>query len=168
MAIIGKYPEILEFFKRSNDSESIVSYLNDAFEKGSVTNERLFNLPNDTFQKFEINNGYYAVEQQFVSKSRETCFFETHMQHIDIQVMIDGEEIIEVTHKSNLILKEDFSETRDLLTYHDYSETHKILLKKGDVAVFFPDDAHMGTQLYRSPVRCVKTVLKMPVKFFRL
>jgi len=168
MAIIAKYPEILKFFSNSKHPQIIKDYLDDAFKSGSETNNRLFNLPVNTFKRYAISEGHYAVEQKFLSKEREKCFFESHIKHIDIQFMIKGEELIEIANNSALVLKEDLSADRDLLIYHDYLLTTKILLREGDVAVFFPYDAHMGTQMNKSQIECVKTVVKMPVSYFQL
>ncbi len=168
MAIVGRFPQILNYFSSSEHAQVITDYLSDALKPGTETNKRLHQLSINTFERFEISDGYYAVEQKFLSKERENCFIESHIKYIDIQVMVEGEEIIEVAYTPHLKLDENMVETRDLLTYHDHIDTHKILLKAGDVAVFFPEDAHMGTQIYQSSVQCVKTVVKMPVSFFRL
>lgn len=168
MAILGRWEDVSSFLQKSVGYQIIENYLNEAFDENSSTRSRIAELPLNTFQKYELPERYYAVEQRFLSKDRKLCFFESHLGHIDIQVMLEGEEVIEICHKSSLTLKEDHSKERDLLIYEDYSETHKILLRTGDVAVFFPEDGHMGTQIYSSPSTCVKTVVKMPVNFFRL
>jgi biofilm protein TabA len=168
MAIIGRFPDVLNYFSKSYQAQIISEYLTEAMKDGSITNRRLFDLPVGTFEKFDIREEYYAVEQKFASKDREKCFFESHIKHIDIQLMVDGEELMECVHISKLKQKEDLSQERDLLIYHDYADTHKILLKQGDIAIFFPEDVHMGTQMYKNSLLCVKTVVKMPVNFFRL
>ena len=168
MAIISRFPDVLSYLSRSEGTQIIKQYLTLALKEGSTTNQRLNQLPVGTFERFELVDGYYAIEQKFLSKTREKCFFESHVKHIDIQVMVSGEELIELVYTPKLELKEDMAEDRDLLTYHDYSDTHRILLKSGDVAIFFPEDSHMGTQMYKSTTLCVKTVVKMPVNFFRL
>lgn len=168
MAIVGKWTEVSKFLQKSEGFYIVENYLSEAFNSSSMTRNRITGLPLNTFEKFDIDSSYYAVEQRFLSKVRELCFFETHISHIDIQVMLEGEEVIDICHKSHLKLKEDLSNERDLLIYNDYSDSHKLLLRAGDVAVFFPEDGHMGTQVYSRPVTCVKTVIKMPVPFFRL
>ena len=51
----------------------------------------------------------------------------------------------------------------DLIKYHDTNTVSQIVLQKGDVAIFFPKDAHMPCVKLDSYFKVVKTVIKVKV-----
>ena len=166
MAIIGRLPDINKHFKGNPHFEAAFNYFNQALDSKSEIFKRIQNLPLDAFEKVELGNEMFALEQKFYSKSREECFLESHIDHIDIQLIITGEELVEQCCIEYCSQKENFYPERDLITYNDFQDTSKILLQSGDFAIFFPQDIHLGCQKYQESVLCTKTVIKMPVKYF--
>jgi len=162
MAIFGTLETVK---KQLKDTKFHVAfeYLENVLKEGSIENKRLLSLPIDAFEKESLNNENFALEQVYNSKEREECFFESHKQYIDVQFILEGEEIIEVIDKNEVKVNFLYNEDMDLIKYNDTSNASCIKLRKGDVAIFFPDDAHMPCLKINKSTKVVKTVVKVAV-----
>jgi YhcH/YjgK/YiaL family protein len=71
---------------------------------------------------------------------------------------------MEVTDVSHAVVREPYREERDLIMYQDVAHASLVRLFPGDVAIYFPNDVHMGA-LRTGPnaVLVRKSVLKLPV-----
>jgi len=115
-------------------------------------------------QRIELGGGLYAMEQVYNTKARPDCFFEAHRKYIDVQVMVEGEEAMEVTDIARLKPTMDYSAERDVIKYADVAGASRLVMRAGDAALFFPIDGHMPSiQLDGKAVLVRKTVVKVPV-----
>ncbi len=162
MAIFGT----LSVVKEQVDSvkfQKAFEYLEQVLKEETVENRRLSSLPINAFEKVDLDENNFALEQVYNSKNREDCFFESHRQYIDVQFILEGEEIIEVTNINNLEVDFEYNNEMDLLKYKSTSNSSIIKLKKGDIAIFYPEDAHMPCVKLDKSIKVVKTVVKVAV-----
>lgn len=162
MAIFGT----LAVVKEQVDSvkfQKAFEYLEQVLKEETVENRRLLSLPINVFKKVNLDENNFALEQVYNSKNREDCFFESHRQYIDVQFILEGEEIIEVTNINNLEVDFEYNNEMDLLKYKSTSNSSIIKLKKGDIAIFYPEDAHMPCVKLDKSIKVVKTVVKVAV-----
>ncbi len=138
-------------------------YLEKVLKTGTLEHQRLLNLNAGAFKQEKLEGSSFALEQVYISKDRKECFFESHKQYIDVQFILEGEEIIEVINSSDLHIDLAYDEDKDVIKYKDTSNASQIKLKKGDVAVFFPEDAHMPCLKIGENVKVFKTVVKVEV-----
>lgn len=162
MAIFGT----LSVVKEQVDSvkfQKAFEYLEQVLKEETVENRRLSSLPINAFEKVDLDENNFALEQVYNSKNREDCFFESHRQYIDVQFILEGEEIIEVTNINNLTIDFEYNNEMDLLKYKSTSNSSIIKLKKGDIAIFYQEDAHMPCVKLDKSIKVVKTVVKVAV-----
>ena len=162
MALFGK----LEVVKQQVEDQKFqvaFTYLEEVFKDGSKENIRLLSLPIDAFDKIDLDAKNFGLEQVYNSKEKEKCFFESHRKYIDVQFILEGEEIIEVSDIDNLDVDATYDKDMDLIKYHDKSNTSQIKLQKGDVAIFYPKDGHMPCIKTNESAKVVKTVVKVKV-----
>ena len=162
MAVFGN----IETIKSQVEVEKFIKafeYLNKVFTQGSIENKRLLSLALDSFEKIEIDENNFGLEQVYISKKREQCFFESHRKYIDVQVILEGEEIIEVIDSNFLEVSMPYDKGMDLIKYKDTNQSSLIRLGKGDVAIFYPEDAHMPCVCINNCVKVIKTVVKVRV-----
>lgn len=74
-----------------------------------------------------------------------------------------GTEWIEYTDVSRLTLKDDFFADRDVRFYTHFTAGSRLRVGPGEIAVFYPVDAHMPSLAIQSPGLVHKTVVKVPV-----
>jgi YhcH/YjgK/YiaL family protein len=80
-----------------------------------------------------------------------------------VQVIVAGEEAMEVEDITRLTVAEPYLEPRDLIKYADTASASRLRMRAGDVAVFFPVDGHMPCLQLNGPLLVRKTVVKVPV-----
>lgn len=162
MAIFGK----LEVVRQQLHEEKFIrafEYLLNVMDEKSEEHKRLLNYSINAFEKIEIDADNFALEQTYYSKDRENCFFESHQKYIDVQFIVEGEEIIEVDFIDNLLTVFSYDSSLDLIKYDDSSTSSIIKLKKGDIAIFYPEDAHMPCIKINDSIKVIKTVVKVKV-----
>lgn len=162
MAIFGN----IDFLKqqvKDNKFDAAFDYLSKVLQKNTAENFRITSLPLGAFSKVELNESNFALEQVYNSKDRSECFFESHKKYIDVQFIVEGEEIIELENISNLEETLNYSDDMDLIKYADTDGASSLVLRKGDVAIFYPEDAHMPGLKVLDSRKVIKTVVKVIV-----
>lgn len=140
------------------------SYLDDVFAERSAAAARISRITLGETHRVELGGGVFALEQAYRSKARPDGFFESHRNYIDLQVVVEGEEWMEVIDLQRALVREDYDPQRDLVVYRD-SQGSKLRIGKGDAAVFYPADVHMpGLCGAAGPELVRKTVVKIPVQ----
>lgn len=97
--------------------------------------------------------------QQAKAKTKEEARLETHNRFIDIQIPLDGVELMGYTPRVDL-KEEEYNAEKDVTFYPGLAETY-LTIKPGMFAIFFPEDAHAPCV---SPVSIKKIVVKVLVK----
>lgn len=166
MAIIGNIYKI-ENFLQEKDLSPVFDYFKQALHSKSEIHKRIFSLPAGSFKKINITEDIFALEQVFYTKKREDCFIESHKKYIDFQLILDANEQMEYIDIDKLEVDEPYDESKDLITYKLVENTSKFLLQKEDLAIFFPDDAHIGLPMFKESQLVYKTVIKFPLKMWK-
>ena len=140
------------------------AYLDELFTAGSPANRRVRGLALDDTVKTELAGGAFVIEQTYPTRMRADGFFESHRKFIDVQAVFEGEELMEVSDIARMTVKQPYHEKRDLIIYEDNTEASLLRVYAGQVAMFFPSDAHMPTMRVRGDaVNVRKCVVKVPV-----
>ena len=165
MAIIGNIYKLEEFLKDKN-LKIVFDYFKQSLDKESEINKRIFALPVGAFEKVELAEDIFALEQVAYTKERENCYIEGHKKYIDFQLVLSGNEQMEYVDIDKLEIDKSYDEQKDLITYKLTNNTSKFLLQKEDLAIFFPDDAHIGRPKFEEIEIVYKTVIKFPVSLW--
>lgn len=140
------------------------SYIEELMRTGSTAHARIRAIARGEAQKIELGEGAFAIEQVYETKLRPEGFFESHRKYIDVQVIVEGEELMEVIDASGITVNQPYQEERDLITYRDTANASHLRVGAGHATVFFPVDVHMPTlRLGSAAVLVRKTVVKVPV-----
>lgn len=167
MAIISNINGIFNYLPKSQVFNNIRDYLINSLDICSLEYKRINNLPLGSFEKVELFDDIFAIEQTFQTKNRRKCFFESHQKFVDIQMVISGIEQMELIDISNLKIKEPYNSDTDFIIYNLTNKSSKIVLQSADIVIFFPNDGHMGIPKFKKKCIVFKTVIKVPVKYFK-
>lgn len=138
-------------------------YLDEIFREGSEARARILAMATGSVEKVDLGEGLFAMEQCYESKERYN-WSESHRKYIDIQVIVAGEELMEVANIGKLPVKEPYDEARDVIIYGDFAGTSVLRVGAGEGAVYFPEDGHMpNLRVGADPVLMRKVVVKVPV-----
>jgi YhcH/YjgK/YiaL family protein len=110
--------------------------------------------------KIELNGKDLFVNfAEVTGKDADTAKMETHQNYIDIQIAINQDEQMGYTPTAHLTQPRDaYNEVKDVTFYFDKAET-MLNVKKGEFAIFFPEDGHqpgIGEGTWRKVIVKVK------------
>lgn len=138
MAIFGPTAELQDQWPTGGRWEIVSRYLTD----GSEERKRAFSRAEGEVVKLDVSDGLFLIEECYLTKDPATVRWEAHREWADVQVILAGEERMEVADVGNLTIKEDLSPQRDMQYFEDYGKGSALRLKAGDVAIYLPVDAH--------------------------
>jgi biofilm protein TabA len=164
MAKFGPFPTVKQQIAADPRFSRALVYLAEALQAGSAANERIAQVQTGATGRVDLADGSFALEQAYMPKPRPEGFFESHRKYIDVQVIVQGEELMEVEDLSRLMVTHAYNPDRDLIKYADTRDASVLKMRAGDVAIFFPEDGHMPSLHWRGPDLVRKTVVKVPVE----
>jgi YhcH/YjgK/YiaL family protein len=103
----------------------------------------------------------FVIVQDYQTKDADAALWESHRCYIDIQLMVEGEESIEVAPVSQLAPDGTYDPETDKFRYQGTG--HRIVLAQGQFLLFFPWDAHRGCMHVTAPQRVRKYCIKAEV-----
>lgn len=162
MAVFGSYPAVHRQLRPDPRFSAAFAYVAEALQQGSAAAARIGGLAAGVTERIELSGGAFALEQAYLPKVRAEGFFESHRKFIDVQVVVTGEELMEVAEITRLVATTDYNPERDLRKYAAVADASVLRMSAGEVAVFFPEDGHMPSLRWRGPGLVRKTVVKVP------
>ncbi len=164
MALFGSLATVRAQLANTAHFEAAFAYLEEVFKTGSPAHQRILAIEAGKSGRVELAGGAFALEQAYLTKKRSEGFFESHRAYIDVQVIVSGEELLEVADVAKLSLGEDLTPGKDLIKYRMFEAASVLRLGAGEAAVFFPVDGHMPSIAIAAPVLVHKSVIKVPVR----
>lgn len=164
MAFFGAIETVRAQAPRTPAFATAWKYIGELLTPNSPVHQRVQALKRGDSEKHELGDGVFAIEQAYETKPRAEGFFESHRKYIDIQVVVAGDETMEVADVARATVKDPYVEARDLIVYADVASASALRLRTGEAAVFFPADVHMPSLRTGEGAAFVrKSVLKVPV-----
>ena len=114
--------------------------------------------------RYEIDgDNIFANVMSYTTKAAEELKFEGHKNHIDVQLLLEGEELMDVYLGTDLEVDTPYSEEADATLFKapDYFST--VLLKPGRFAAVFPDDLHQPSRFVEAPQPVRRMVVKVRI-----
>lgn len=163
MAVFGSFSTVRRQLRPELQFSAAFAYVEEALRAGSAAAQRIGGIATGVTERVKLAGGAFALEQVYLPKPRSAGFFESHRRYIDVQVIVAGEELMEVEEIARLVVAEPYNPERDLIKYADTAAAAVLRMRTGDAAVFFPEDGHMPSLHWRGPGLVRKTVVKVPV-----
>lgn len=164
MALFGSLATLRAQAPQTSGFAAAFAYADELMRPASAARTRLRGIAAGGAQRVELGDGVFAMEQVYETKPRADGFFESHRKYIDVQIVVEGEELIEVVEASRITVREPYAAERDLIMYQDAPTTSQLRIVAGEAAIFFPVDVHMPSlRLGDAPALVRKSVVKVPV-----
>jgi len=163
MALFGPFPTLRGQLRSDSRFSAALAYAAEVLDPAAEAHGRLLALPAGGTHRVELADGAFAIEQVYRSRPRSEGFFESHRKYIDVQLVVAGEEWMEVEDLARLKATQAYDPDRDLILFADPPTASRLLVRAGDGAVFFPEDGHMPTLCVSAPALVRKSVVKVPV-----
>jgi len=164
MAIWGTLDTLRTQLARPEYFAATLAYMAEVLRPGSTAEARIGKIAPGTTERVELAGGAFALEQVYLTKPRAEGRWESHRAYIDVQVVVAGEELMEVVDAARLAVAEDLRPAKDLIFYRPFDHGSVLRVRAGEAAVFFPSDAHLPSLRTGEAGTLVrKTVIKVPV-----
>jgi biofilm protein TabA len=164
MALYGKFEDLARVLAGDPRFTEAFAYLRRCAAPGSAEGARLRALAENGLEKIPLPDGALAMEQVYVTRERRNCVLESHVQNIDVQFILEGEEVMDVMDADGLEVTRPYKEASDVILYGDPGEGgSRLRVRAGQAAIFFPEDVHLPGQFHGAPALVRKTVVKVPV-----
>ncbi len=163
MALFGSVKTLRSQLSDPSRFAAAFRYVEELLTPHSAPHERIRGIGEGDTVRVELSGGAFALEQVYKTKPPAEVMWESHRAYIDIQVVVEGEEHMEVADVSTLRVSEDLTPGKDVLFYHASPRASLLKAVAGQGAVFFPVDAHRPSMAIDAPALVRKTVVKVPV-----
>lgn len=162
MALFGTLPTVRSQLLHPAHFSAAFALVEDVARDPSSVRRQLFAQAPGANERIDLPGGAFAMLQTYATKPRTEGKWETHRAVIDVQAVFAGEEFMEVADRGRLVVSEDLTPGKDVIFYQPFAHGSVLRLETGDVAIYFPPDAHMGA--IATPVGGIvrKVVVKVP------
>lgn len=163
MALFGSLSTVRAQLAASPAFDLAFDYVARVLTPGTPEAARIAAVPVGETGRVELGEGVFALEQAYIAKPPAEGKWEAHERFIDVQVIASGKELMGLIDVGVLTLSEDYREKRDLMFFAANDGGSTLRAGAGDVAVFFPVDAHKPSLADGVATTVRKTVVKVPV-----
>jgi biofilm protein TabA len=108
-------------------------------------------------------DGLYALVSTYDSSPREERRFEAHQKYLDVQVLLEGEEAIDVSLETNLPFLQEYNPAKDISFFQPPQEYSTLVMKPGIAAIFYPQDLHRPNCQLHGKQHVRKIVVKVKI-----
>lgn len=124
-----------------------------------LANQKLFET--QEAGKYEVDTNFFYIIQEYSSK--ESTIWESHRKYLDIQLIINGEEIIEVSDINHLESAGDYDEEKDFCGFEGKARL-SVAMGPLDLTIFYPEDVHKpGLKTSKGSMPIKKCLFKVKI-----
>ena len=162
MAIFGNIETVKEQINYKKFEKAFL-YIQKLQDKNSLEYKSLANIGLDECNKIVLDENCFVLEQAYITKDKKDCFFESHRKYIDIQYIFSGVEIMEVENINKLQITKEYDSSLDFAKYAQSLDTSSLIINENELAIFYPNDAHMPCIKLNENQKLIKAVFKIAV-----
>ena len=125
----------------------------------------LLQLKEDDFTigRHDVDGFFFYNVQEYETDSNTDKPYESHRKYIDIQLLLSGEEIMQVTDISRLSIILPYDKDKDYVLYSPSDNASGVVLRQGSVMILYPKDGHRTICFGDKTCKVKKVVGKVPV-----
>jgi YhcH/YjgK/YiaL family protein len=105
--------------------------------------------------------GSYLLIQHYHRSNEDEKKWESHRRHLDIQIVLSGQEYIAYAEIGGLEVLEPYNDEKDVIFYRNPEQAASIWIGTGSFCVFYPRDGHKPGFHRSQPEAVVKAVVKV-------
>lgn len=114
--------------------------------------------------KIIVNDDFFYSVQSYYTKDENLCDLESHRKYVDIQLLLKGEEYMDVCDISRLQTRKSYDINRDIMLWNIPKRMMRIAMSPNDYIILYPENAHRGTiKVKEEPSQVIKVVGKVKI-----
>lgn len=114
--------------------------------------------------RHDVNEGFYYNVQEYETKVNPSKHFESHCKYVDVQMLISGEENLQVTDIIRLQVELPYDEVKERILYYPSGNVASVVLRPGSAVILYPKDAHRTVAYNGKSCSVKKVVGKIMIK----
>ena len=112
--------------------------------------------------KYQIDGkSIYAVAFLDNSGQKENLYYETHDKYIDVQCIISGCQTHWYLSREALQKDGGYDSKEDITLYLPQETECSLTLRRGEFAIYFPEDGHLPAVCVAEESPCIRVVIKI-------
>lgn len=111
-----------------------------------------------------VCEGFFYNVQEYETDINKKKQYESHRKYVDIQLLVSGEELMQVTDVTGLRVVSSYDESKDCVFYAPNDNDSGIYLRPGSVLVLYPKDGHRSLGFGPKSCKVKKIVGKVTVE----
>ena len=113
--------------------------------------------------RHDVDENFYYNVQEYETDDNIDKPYESHKKHIDIQILLSGEEYMQVTDTCRVDISTPYNEKIDSVLYRPFSNASGTILRPGSVMILYPKDAHRSISIFSGSCKVKKIVGKIAI-----
>lgn len=113
--------------------------------------------------RHEVDGSFFYNVEEYETNIDTDKPYESHRKYIDIQLLLSGDEIMQVTDISRLNILTTYDEDKDRVLYFPSDNASGVVLRPGSVMILYPKDGHRTIRFNNRTSKIIKIVGKVPV-----
>ncbi len=114
--------------------------------------------------RHNVNDYFFYKVLSYVPETNIETPYESHRKYIDIQMLLEGEEMLQVTDVNRLKVSTPYDVEKDCVFYSASENASGTLFRPGSVVILFPKDAHRSIGISEKSIQVKKIVGKILIK----
>ena len=110
-----------------------------------------------------VNDGFYYNVIEYETTSEKEKPFESHRKYVDIQLLLEGEEVMQETDVTRLVVEGKYDDEKDVVLYKATDNSASTILRPGSIMILYPRDAHRSMSINAKESTVVKVVGKVKI-----
>lgn len=133
----------------------------DLYEIDPIVKNFILNIdPNISTGRHIISDKAYINIDEYKTRDDSEIKLEAHRKYIDIQFLIQGEEKVYITDRSNLKVNVEYNDEKDIEFFEKTDKKLNVVyLEKNKFVVLYPDDVHSPCMNYENENKTVKKAI---------
>ena len=140
------------------DNKIIQNRVNEAIEYISKLDVSFLRLG-----KYVVNDNFFYIVQEYMSKGTDDIFLKSHRKYIDIQWIVEGNEVIQIANISSLTVKEKYNAEKDIILWNLPTQMIQMNLNEEGYVVLYPEYAYKNCSFMNISKNIKKIVGKVKI-----
>lgn len=121
------------------------------------------NVDNLAIGRYDVDERFFYNVMEYETTGELDKPFESHRKYVDIQMLLAGEEIMQVVDVNRLQLFDEYDADKERTLYYATQIAGSVLLRPGSTMVLYPNDAHRSMSYDGKTTRVKKIVGKVKI-----
>lgn len=113
--------------------------------------------------RHNVNEGFFYNVIDYETTGEVDKLYESHRMYIDIQMLISGEEIMQVTDIDRMLIAHPYDVDKDCTLYEPSAITSSTILRPGSIMILYPKDGHRSMSIGHKGCMVRKIVGKIAI-----